>query len=301
MRTSNLKSQISDWRDRHAAVVSSIVPAALLILLPLTSYGAQPSVPKPLTDGTILTGVDGKLVPGGAADKWFFDLVADANSISGPVIAGTRFELLPCRTLELLIADVNDRFTPTYRLSVRVTRFEGKNFLFPTYYLPLSKSKSAEAQDTEQGQPHVLREPAKSREPDPELAIPPEVMDKLNDRRFVRELQRESGKSDRPELPKSLDRMLVDALGRIEPVASGLQPPASRRYAFIPDAFGWGVGGTRYGLLPCATLEQALQIQAASPDSVRFSAAGIATEFKGTKYLLLQRMIRTYDHGNFVK
>ena len=281
--------------------MSLIVPAALLILLPLTGYGAQPSPLKPLPDGTILAGVDGKLVPGGATDRWFFDLVADANSVSGPVAAGTRFELLPCRTLELLIADVNDRFTPMYRLSARVTQYQGKNFLFPTYYLPLSKSKSSESSDVEQGQPHVLRERAKSSEPDPELVIPPEVMDKLNDRRFVRGLQRESGKSGGPELPRSLDRMLVDALGRIEPVAPGLQPPAPRRYAFIPDAFGWGVSGTRYGLLPCATLEQARQIQAISPDPVRFSVAGIATEFKGKKYLLLQRMIRTYDHGNFVK
>ena len=30
---------------------------------------------------------------------------------------------------------------PRYRLSARVTLFRGKNYLFPTYYLPLSKFK----------------------------------------------------------------------------------------------------------------------------------------------------------------
>ena len=279
--------------------------AALFLLHSTTSYGAQQIPAKPLADGIVLAGADGKLVPGGAADRWFFDLVADANSVSGSVITGTRFEVLPCRTLELLTADVNDRFAPTYRLSARVTRYEGRNFLFPTYYLPLSKPKSAESPDAEPGQPHALREPAKSSEPDPELTIPPEVIDKLKERRFVRGPQREGTKPGGPASPGSPDRVLVDAIGRIEavtaPPASSLQPPAWRRYVFVPDTFGWSAGGTRYVLLPCGTLEQALQTQAAVPDPVRFSVAGIVTEFRGKKYLLLQRVIRTYGHGNFVR
>ena len=131
------------------------------------SRGAQPGPAKPLLDGTVLTGADGKLVPGGADDRWFFELVADVNSISGPVTAGTRFELLPCTTLELLIADVNDRYTPTYRLSARVTRYEGKSFLFPTYYLPLSKSKSAGSADEEKGQPMLSASLQKAASPTP--------------------------------------------------------------------------------------------------------------------------------------
>ncbi len=279
--------------------------AALFLLHSTTSYGAQQITAKPLADGIVLASVDGKLVPGGATDKWFFDLVADANSVGGPIIVGTRLELLPSRTLDLLTGDVNDRFAPTYRLSARVTQYEGKNFLFPTYYLPLSKPRSAESSEAEPGQPRALREPTKSHEPDPELTIPPEVIDKLRDRRFVRAPQREGAKPGGPETSVSPDRIFVEAIGRIEPIpappASSGQPPTWRRYVFVPDAFGWGVGGTRYVLLPCATLEQAQQMQAAVPDPIRFNVAGIVTEFKGRKYLLLQRAIRTYGHGNFLK
>lgn len=282
--------------------ISLLVYAAFFVLLSSTSHGAQPSPARPLLDGTVLAGADGKLVPGGADDRWFFELVADVNSISGPVTAGTRFELLPCTTLELLITDVNDRYTPTYRLSARVTRYEGKSFLFPTYYLPLSKSKSAGPADEEKGQPHALREPAKDSEPDPELAIPQEVIDKLKDRRFVRGPQHEGGKSTAgPESRKSPAYMLVDAIGRIEAATSSLQLPASGRYMFIPDAFGWSVSRTRYELLPCSMLEHALRTQAVSPEPIRFSVAGLVTEFKGKKYLLVQRAIRAYGHGNFVK
>ena len=52
--------------------------------------------------------------------------------------------LLPSAILEQLIADVNDRSTPVYRLSAQVTRYQGANFLLATYFLPLSKFKSDE-------------------------------------------------------------------------------------------------------------------------------------------------------------
>jgi hypothetical protein len=300
MRKADFKSQISEWRSRHVATISLVACSALLFSMSPASFGVQQNPAKPPADGTFLAGVDGKLMAG---DTWLFELVADADSVNGPVSAGTQFELLPCATLELLIADVKDRYAPTYRLSARVTRFRGKSFLFPTYYLPLSKLKGAESPDAPNKGSQALREPARSGGPDPDLAIPQEVVEKLKDRRMVRGPQRESGK---PGFQKGPDHTLVDAIGRIEPaagpVASSLQPPASAdRFVFVPDAFGWNVSGTRYELLPCGVLEQALQRQAASPEPIRFSVAGLVTEFKGKKYLLLQRVIRAYGHGNFVK
>jgi len=299
MRKADFKSQISEWQAHHAIGISLILCSAVLMLLPSTGQDASQNPAKPPADGTFLAGVDGKLTAG---DTWLFELAADANSVNGPITAGTRFELLPCATLELWIADVNDRYAPTYRLSARVTRFHGKSFLFPTYYLPLSKLKDAKSGGAQDEGSQTLRQTAGSGEPDPDLAIPQEVVEKLKDRRMVRGPQRESGK---PGFQKGPDHTLVDAIGRIEPaagpVASSLQPPASDRFVFIPDAFGWNVSGTRYELLPCAVLEQALQRQAASPEPIRFSVAGLVTEFKGKKYLLLQRAIRAYGHGNFVK
>ncbi len=257
---------------------------------------------KPPADGTILPSVDGKLVAG-AGDTWLFELIADANSVHGPVTTGTRFELLPCATLELLLVDVNDRYAPTYRLSARVTQFRGESFLFPTYYLPLSKLKDSKSPGAQDEGSQALRQTAPNSRSDPELTIPQEIVEKLKDRRMVRGPQRESGN---PESRKSPDRTLVDTIGRIEraaaPAASRPQaPPPPDRFIFTLDAFGWSIRGTRYELLPCNVLEQALQAQAASPDSFRFSVAGLVTEFKGKKYLLLQRAIRAYGHGNFVK
>jgi hypothetical protein len=297
MKKLNLRSQISDWQSCRAVITALVVCTTVFILMCSISHGAQQTPAKPVADGTILTSADGRLIAGG--DAWSFELIADTNSISGLVTTGTRFELLPCRTLELLIADVNDRYAPTYRLAARVTRFRGKGFLFPTYYLPLSKLKSATSSGIQSEGPRILPETAKNGQGDPELTIPKEVAEKLRNRRMVRGPQRKGGQS---ELKRALDRMLVDAIGRIEPVTSDLQPPTSPdRFVFVPDAFGWNIDKTRYELLPCGVLEQALQTQTASPEPIRFNVAGLVTEFKGKQYLLLQRTIRAYGHGNFVK
>jgi hypothetical protein len=193
------------------------------------------------------------------------------------------------------MADVNDRQTPTYRLSARVTRYKEKNFLFPTYYLPLSKLKDAKSPGAQNEGSQAMKETAKGGELDPELTIPQEVTERLKNRRMARGPQRESGKpAGGTKSQRNPDRMLVEAVGRIETAASG-------RFAFVPDAFGWNIDKARYELLPCGVLEQALHSQAASPDPIRFNIVGLVTEFKGTKYLLLQRAIRAYGHGNFVK
>ncbi|NIO32744.1 MAG: hypothetical protein GTN75_13250, partial [Gemmatimonadetes bacterium] len=92
-------------------------------------------------EATVLDGVDGMVVPTDANDGWFFELTADVNTVNARAAAGTRLPLLPSAILERLIVDVNDRYTPRYRLTAYVTQYQGRDYLFPTYYLPLSKLK----------------------------------------------------------------------------------------------------------------------------------------------------------------
>ncbi|UCC22972.1 MAG: hypothetical protein JSW23_02575, partial [Planctomycetota bacterium] len=99
-----------------------------------------------LRDGFVLTGVDGKLVPPEsnevspelAQERWFFEVDSDFSNGKGLVKAGTRLELLPSSVLESLTADANKNPDVSYRLAGRVTRYRGKNFIFPTYFLPLA-------------------------------------------------------------------------------------------------------------------------------------------------------------------
>lgn len=265
--------------------------AALMLvssLLAGAASAAEPSGPKPLPEGTVLENIDGRLVHADANAPWLFELTTDANSIAGAVRTGTRFELLPSAILGQLIADVNDRYAPLYRLSARVTLYNGNNFLFPSYYLPLSKLKEDPNGPDGQTPPPTGFVPPTTRPGDPNLPIPPEVLRKLQERRPPRAVQRSGSQ---PGSQKRPTQMLVDALGTISADAQGV--------FFTPNAFGWNVSHTQYRLLPCSVLEQAVRVQATTPDAIRFSIAGQVTEFKGTTYLLLERATRAYGYGNF--
>ncbi len=248
------------------------------------AIGAERSARTLLPEATVLSAVDGRVVHVDANDTWLFELAADVNRVDVNVPAGTRFPLLPSAVLERLIADVNERSVPTYRLSVRVTQYEGKNFLFPTYFLPLSKLKDASA-------PPDTAEPAEADvgQVDPDLPVPEAVLEKFASHRPIRGPRREPTDSE-PASPV-LGRMLVNRVGMIE--------AERERLTFIPYALGWNIGDIRYELLPCHALEQAIRMQEQTVEPIRFNVVGLVAEFKGGTFLLLQRAIPVYNYDNF--
>jgi hypothetical protein len=294
----------------------------LLLLAAGAGFGAQPAARKVLPETAVLDRVDGRLLHVDANDTWLFELTMEAKTPDYRLAAGTRFVLLPSATLGRLVADVNDRVAPRYRLTARVTLYRGKNYLFPTYYLPLSKFKDDkspedEEQKPEAGKPSPQSEIRNPKSTEPELAIPPEVLERLKKQRPLRG-PRKSTEAQRKPVPESAEQVLVDGVGRIESsprpsdqraqnvwVKKGSQtqktafgnpnPP----YVFVPYALGWNVSDVRYELLPCTALEEALRRQRGALDPIRFNVAGLVTEFQGKKYLLLQRAIVVYNYGNF--
>ncbi|HSV99920.1 MAG TPA: hypothetical protein VLI39_07090 [Sedimentisphaerales bacterium] len=289
---------------------SRIVAGMLVLALAAASFGAQPLVLRPLPEATILSSIDGKLLRADANDTWWFELTTEFKGDTFRVPSGRRFVLLPSQVLEQLIADVNDRVTPAYRLSAQVTRYQGANYLLATYFLPLSKFKDTKPQTTGGN-----REVAAGDLPtDPELAIPREIAEKLKDSRPVRGPLRKPSDVPTTAQPQAyLGRMLVNRVGLIEMAeveankrgsVEGL--PDSRVYAstlprfhFTPYALGWNISDERYELLPCGALEQAQQVQRNSIEPVRFNVAGLVTQFGGRPYLLLQRAVPVYNYGNF--
>jgi hypothetical protein len=307
---------------------------AFLLLTAGTGFSAQPPARKLLPETAVLDRVDGRLLHVDANDIWLFELTMEVKAPDFALPTGTRFVLLPSATLGRLIADVNDRFAPRYRLSARVTQYRGKNYLFPTYWLPLSKfrdDKTAEeggppTMESAPNPPSATTPPPAStgdRKPQsnvPELVIPPEVLDQLKKERPLRG-PRKSTQAQKPGAPVPAERVLVDCVGLLEsphlsvldpllPVPSRQSPlpswqPTTDSYrtglVFVPYALGWNVSDVRYELLPCAALEQAVRRQTQALDPMRFNVAGLATEFQGKKYLLLQRAAIAYNYGNFAR
>ena len=117
------------------------------------------------------------------------------------------------------------------------------------------------------------------------IKMPDEVLKKLGGRRVIRTEELEKG------LVLESDRMLANRIGFIEG-----EKINSR---LVLDSLGRNAQRISFHLLPCHALERGQQLQAREPEDVRFKTAGIVTRYKGEYYLLLQRAIRVYSHGNF--
>ena len=246
-------------------LIISIMAVLLVTVGPGEADAGASKKAKPLTDGFFLAGVDGRLIGPDSNDVWLFGFDSDI------------LELLPSAALEKMAADVEKRSNADYRLWAKVTKYRGKNFIFPFYFLPLSKP-AASQRPGQQAEPTI-------NEPNDVLAIPQEVIAKLQKARIIRSEQF-------PEaLELKTDYILADRTGFIR--GSG------HKVRFVFDALGRGVQYLSLQLLGCEVLEQACRIQSAQPDPLRFKIAGIVTEYKGGRYLLLQRATRVYSHGNF--
>jgi hypothetical protein len=296
-----------------------------LLLLAEAGLGAQPAARQPLPETALLDRADGRLLHLDANDVWLFELTTEVKMADGDakrkdaragtqylLPAGTRFVLLPSPKLERLTVDVNERAAPRYRLWARITRYKGKNYLFPTYYLPLSKFKSGppEAPAEEPAPAPTGPAPQAAAPNAPGLTVPPEILEQLQKQPPLPGPRKSPEAA--PAVPVPPERVIADCIGRIESMQSslpgcqpspGLRPPASANsltgLVFVPYALGWNVSNVRYELLPSAALEETLQKQTRAGDPVRVNVAGLIAEFKGKKYLLLQRAAVVYNYGNF--
>ena len=314
----------------------------LILGLLASGGAAGPAVEKAperplLRDGFILRDVAGALIrqaaePTDSNDVWLFELNSDVNDSgpgrpaapstgagqapSGSVLkAGTRLQLLPSSALERMVADIpkisnlKSEITdspplagPAYLLNGRVTKYKGRNFIFPEYFLPLQPEKP-KVQISDSNAP-ASRWVMALDEPNDVLAMPPDIIKKLSARR-----EEETSGVKTPVAERT--RPVEDAnAAKAVPYAQSPDSILADRTAFLVrrpqggfvcslDALGRNIQHVALRLLPCEALEAAEREQSAQPEPIRFKIGGIVTTYKGDNYLLLQKAIRTYSHGNF--
>jgi hypothetical protein len=250
---------------------------------------------KPLRDGFVLAGVDGKLTSADSnklsqclyisPDRWFFEFDSDVSDDKGRIRAGESLEVLPSTTLEKMDADAQKRSDASYRLWGNVTKYKNSNFIFPIYFLPISKIK-----DPIRPQESPTSPPQKAEitinEPNDVLAIPQEITARLKTKRIVRTEQLQEG------LELKADWIIADRTAFLSDQPDG-------GVTLVLDALGRNVPRVSFRLLPCEALQYAQRKQSAEADPLRFKIAGILTQYKGEHYLLLERAIRVYSHQNF--
>ncbi len=267
-----------------------MVKISTTIILVLLLAGAPAGGAKKarlITEGTVYAGLDGKLT-NTQKDRWLFEPASVLTDDKGRVLQAAKLELLPCLQLEKIAADVKGRSAANYKLWGRVTKYKNRNFLLPTYFLPLSKAKPARPA----GPQHLIR--PSINEPNDELSIPDEILNRLTTKRPARTqpVSPSAGAKNHLSPQSKTDVILADRIGFFIEQPDGIS-------MFVPDALGRGIGKWSIRLLACEALEHAEQIQSAELEAVRFKVAGIVTRYRGKDYLLLQRAVRVYNYGNF--
>jgi hypothetical protein len=282
--------------------LTKLIPLFFVVGIVTPGVSSAPSkAPKPLTDGLPLAGVDGKLINADinelhqnrqvdldSQNGWFFKLESDFIGDKGIIKAGSTIEILYSMTLEEMIADVQDRTAANYRLWGRITQYRGRNFIFPEYFLALGKIHQQQPEAPQELE-HQSNKPTIN-EPNDFLTIPDGIVEKLKTRKTIPPQQPVKPSATQVQLKQ--DFILIDRTAVLVEQAEGYS-------LFALDAFGRNVSQKKLKLLPCQALELVQMQQSVEPEQLRFKIAGRVTEYKGEYYLLLQRAIRVYSHGNF--
>ena len=278
--------------QNKSVMFKNSITATLAALLIAAAAGLAPASgtkrPTPIPDGFSLMGVDGKLTSEKGTDKWFFEFEADVSNQLGRISAGTRLEVLPSSALEKMIANLQQHPDVSYRLWGKVTRYGWGNYIFADYFLPISevtRQKPTTTQESQQESATADKAEITINEPNDELAMPEEIIARLQSRKIIRVEQLGKG------LELKQDSILADRTGFIR--------RSRRKFVFVFDALGRNVETIQLQLLPCKVFEWAHGRRMVEAEPVRFKVAGIVTKYKGQYYLLLQRAIKVHSYGNF--
>lgn len=269
-------------------VTSVFVLALLVTVCRGAATEALEKKTRPIRDGFILAGIDGELTGPDCNDSWFFKFDSDlTDQVKGKIGEEDAVQLLASATLEKMTAGKKNYTNVSYRLWGKITKYGDKNFIFPAYFLPLSKVKL-------QRPPKPQQSPQKTTRPilnDPEdaVVIPMQLIKKLSTRQILRDEQLQ-------QIEKGIelkeDSILANRTGFIIQQKNG-------DIIFVLDGLGRNVSKVSFALLPCHILQRAQEKQDRQLEPMRLKVAGVVTNYKGKNYLLLQRVRRLYSHGNF--
>lgn len=317
-------------------MVEKLTILILIFLISSKLLAAGQARQAPLREGFPLTGIDGKITGPDSNDSWFFEFESDVTDNKGLVKAGQSLKLLPSAALEKMTDDMKNRPTTAYRLWATATKYNNTNFIFPIYFLPLTKP-AAPAKKQQPSAPEVslqtkpqITEPPNStkavaektpevqseltiNEPNDPLAMPQEIIAKLQTGRIATTDQPKKSPSaasdvqqdSSPETSQKIETPLPTKATQLKQDSiladrtALLSTNDDGQTVFVLDAIGRNLQQTSFRLLPCQALEYAQAKQSEEPDQLRFKIAGIITKYKGQNYLLLQRAILIYSHQNF--
>jgi hypothetical protein len=277
------------------------------------------------------SGVEGLINKSRKSGKWFFTPYTNISDTRVTVFAGYSIELLPSSTLEKIIGMMSEApkrsSTMEVKLWGKVTKYsnvsssrklyfgkkakEGeifvRNYIFPLNFIPITS--------VENSTKFTLPDKTKDKQPENSKSImPQEAKDLLK----TPKVEPKKIQTDKPKTNSIMPQDVKDIfkLERVENLSkwekntivdkdvsmtnrTGFITQGDAYKIFTIDAMGRSINNTSFKLLPCETLQRTERVILTSPGRNRYKISGTITMFKGEKYMLLQRTVKTYNHQNF--
>ncbi|MGE4285939.1 MAG: hypothetical protein AB7F23_04935 [Phycisphaerae bacterium] len=232
-------------------------------------------------DGLSIAGIEGH-VRSDDSGRFLFVPNTDIEGKDGVAFSGIGIEILKCSLLEDIEKQPVENGLPCKVWGI-ITRYEDSNYILLNMALPLAGAaqKAAEPEDKPQEDAAVTTDAETGAD---DSVLPDDVFGKLSATKAV-----DSEKA--AELDNAFPNKIVSAL-------TGRFRQRGGECRFVPEARGAKAGSNDYEVLPCALLEEVPAMSRITPTSPKFRIAGIETEYKGKKYILLQRVVRKYSYGN---
>jgi hypothetical protein len=297
-----------------------------------------------------------KLVTGNVRNiegKWTFVTDEDITDGIKTLSAGSSIEMLKSSTLERILSSLNKDHSKKLRIQGTLTKYNGKNYLFPSAFIPLAPTSRITEKTNAESTEKPVTEPEKeyetvntiseteekstgettAEETESQPVLSDEVRNLLegdwtpdfNRNRSSENISDTADitepKSNEPE-PQENDSTtkntgVSEEEYALEPIRQAMKSVPSNDYnivsktgfvivtgdikSFRIDSLGRNVNNTSYILLPCRNLEWYEKVKYDIPGRRRYMVSGIVTEYEGRKYLLIQRLVRTYNNGNFAR
>ena len=299
---------------------------------------AKPQVEKVmplLRDGFAFpnSGIEGLVTKARGKQKWFFSPYENISDKKSTVLAGWSIELLPSSTLEKIIgmmaespknsssmeiklwgkvtsySNISSSRKLYFGKDVRKGEIFSRNYIFPLNFIPITTVKEQTGSV----------DPVKSEidKPDDSKSIIPKEAKSLLETTKKEPAKAAPGKAKTDSIIPE-DVMKKFKLKRVENLAkwkkntvlikdasltnrTGFITQGNDYKIFSIDAMGRNVDDSAFKLLPCRMLQWAEKDIVTSPGRNRYKVSGTITVFNGEYYILLQRIVKTYNHGNFAR
>jgi hypothetical protein len=259
-------------------LLSIFLIVSVNLSLSLAEPETKPARQGLIRDGVNIEGIDGRLEFDREKKHFFFILDDKFSDGSRFVRAGSEIELLKNNSLEAAIdSQRQEKGSINIRIWGSFTEHKGINYIFLSRYLPLKEIAAEENSKSGDQTENTGRQQ--------ESLIPSDILKQMEPGKVV------DVKKVKDMLDAGSDVAITDRTAVVEKRGSA--------YWLRLDSYGQNVSDVSFILLGSEAAELLTDSLSDAPNRKRFNVAGVATEFEGANYFLLQRFRRAYPYGNF--